>query len=652
MEWMVHETRSRYNTDSFFSSPDKAREAILRLELRPVHRVVGGLPCTGFSYQYSYKSAELPVYKILDKGSWEPGGTAVGNELWMRNTFGNAIESIEQPEQPYSTQRYLSGIRNPHMFQFLPLQTELQGFTFTANKRGVLVTWVNQVSHVRSLMEKPEHTEVIGHFHEHCSDLECDFSTAPVEVLWCDRVGPTRAARENFYYNVQEMVQESLHNQAGLRRERIKSHGMIEEGKLPDLDHYRKKGIPALMDQGIQWIYLANHFQNNMNVYGISNNCCTIDLHVAESVGEDRLSSLCRDIKQRGGHVEMWCNTAFSTINPLLYGGKKNADPEGLFGFTCGKEDTAVSALGEETDAFICMPNGKPDADHYTPRFACLNLRNPSVHSYWMRRWKYAHETIGLDGIFLDSSFNISSDKFDWSINEEAKKQGAVTTLNGRVKGIPPRREDCPKQAIKSQYHAHVSLISEMQRNGYRYCNEDHGVFGIHRHGACATICHNSLFMWSDCLANFDLDKLQEAGLNADAVFFQGLAFRMMWIIYWHPSLEQLSFCHSPQLIHSRHQPNAWHLSCIRAFDEIESLMRNGREVLEDNRGVLYHNENQLVVWAFKRFEISSELPMHWRNILEETEGQTGRLDCSPNSVYTVKNSKSITISHVGSAQK
>ena len=35
-----------------------------------------------------------------------------------------------------------------------------------------------------------------------------------------------------------------------------------------------------------------------------------------------------------------------------------------------------------------------------------LNLRDPRVREYWLRRWKAAHDEVGLGAIFLDSSFN------------------------------------------------------------------------------------------------------------------------------------------------------------------------------------------------------------------------------------------------------
>src|SRR6202044_3438689 len=85
MEWMVHEVRNRYNTADWTESPRPAADTSLELELRPVKRELGGRSFVGFSYQYHYRSRSVPIYKILDRATWEPGGRATGSQFWMRS---------------------------------------------------------------------------------------------------------------------------------------------------------------------------------------------------------------------------------------------------------------------------------------------------------------------------------------------------------------------------------------------------------------------------------------------------------------------------------------------------------------------------------------------------------------------------------------
>jgi hypothetical protein len=182
MEWMVHGC-VRVTIRQIGRRVEAGRHTILELELRPARRIIGGRNYSGFSYRYHYRSAAIPIYKILDRGSWEVGGSAFGNEFWMRNCFVPSITRIESEAQFYSTEWYIPGCANPSAFQFVPLQTELQGFSFTASPAGVLVTWATEVAHIRSLFEKPRGEDVVVHFHEHCGDLG-DKLTAPIECFW------------------------------------------------------------------------------------------------------------------------------------------------------------------------------------------------------------------------------------------------------------------------------------------------------------------------------------------------------------------------------------------------------------------------------------------------------------------------------------
>ena len=49
----------------------------------------------------------------------------------MRNCFVPSVTRIESVAQFYSTEWYVPNCANPSALQFIPLQTELQGFSFT-----------------------------------------------------------------------------------------------------------------------------------------------------------------------------------------------------------------------------------------------------------------------------------------------------------------------------------------------------------------------------------------------------------------------------------------------------------------------------------------------------------------------------------------
>jgi len=598
MEWMVHEIRPRYNTSNWTSGPQSAPNTSLSLEIHPLQRQWGENSYVGFSYRYSYRSEAFPIYKITDRATWEIGGNCVGSEFWQRNCFVPSITRFQGEEDFYSSEWYIPDCANPSAFQFLPLQTELQGFSFSASPRGVLVTWPNEVAHVRSLFEKARGEGVLAHFHEHCGDLSGEFQTSPVEVLFCAGEMP-RVEWFNAYEAARDCVHETLHNQLGMRRERVSTYGQIEEWTMPDLDYYGREGVPKLLDAGCETIYVANHFENNMNTWGVSNMCCTVDYKVAGSVGADKLRALCDQIHDGGARVEMWGNTSISTLTWIF--AQRGGNSERIQFLP--PEDSIMAHLKDSAAPFVRNASNALEADHYTPIFCVLNLRDPAVRDYWNRRWRDANQNVGLDGIFLDSSFNLSSDKFHWVQNAQPhSSEGATADQTHLLGNFRPQNE--PPSAILSQYRAHLELMREMQEFGYRYCNEDLGVFGTHRHGPAVEMRLDCLPIWSECIAGFDPHAIERAGGEPDDVFFRGLAYRQMWAIHWNSPANQLSFNYHD----ASSPPSEGHLALFKAYNRVNDAMRE-RLILPDETGVLWsQNGSPRVLWTFADMERPSAL--------------------------------------------
>lgn len=626
MDWMVHTVRNRYNTVDWTAESQPATDTTLRLEIRPVTRNLGNQKYIGFTYQYHYKSQSFPIYKILDRSTWEPGGRAVGSEFWLRNSFVPSIARIDTVEQPYSSEGYLPSATNPSAFQFLPLQTALQGFTFTATKAGILVTWATKVSHIRSLFEKPSGVDEFVHLHEHCDDLGNELITSPIEVLWTsgdlDHIG-----RANAYETVRELVHETLHKDIGMRRERITTYGQIEEWGNADFKRYTELGLPKLVAAGIKTVGLANHFQNNMNTFGVANMACTIDLKVADSVGEENLRAFCKKAKASGAKVEMWGNTALSTFGLKQW--ERNGTSSRIDYLP--KEGSIMEVIERSSDPFVRNPSNAIEADHYTPVFAVLNLRDSGIRKYWFERWKHAHDEIGLEGIFLDSSSNLSSDKFHFIQLADAKFRSSSANQTFGI--YRPAKE--PQSAILSQYKAHLELVTQMQKMGYQYCTEDIGVFGIHRTGPSIETRMNSLPLWVECIASFDVPALKKTGSNLDDIFFRGLAYRMMWDIYWDIQRNELSFNYL-SIRGDYDRPTPWHLSLLKVFNQVNDFMVN-REILPDEKGVVYRKQSHQILWSFQNFEFKLPGNSVVLNVNTGENLQTRLLQAVKNHVYHVK---------------
>jgi hypothetical protein len=592
---MAHEIRPIRNTRRRAQPPSALPKTQLELVLKPVERWIGDERYAGFSYQYRYRSEEMPIYRLVDRSSWEIGGSCADNMFWMRTLFATPLTAFESSRDRFSTSWRLPKHRNPIGFQFSPLQTELQGFTFTTSDRGALMTWPTRVAHVRSLFEKPQDADALFHWHEHCQDLDHELTTAPVEILF--NPGPAdQDQRINQYEAIKELVHEALHEQIGMRRERVTTFGMMEEWTRPDLDRYASLGLPALAEANIQIVELANQFQNNMNVYDAPNMCCTLDWTFPDRSTKAALTRLCNAADRHGMTVMNWGNTALSTLALILDRHGLRAEFTGTAAQETDEEPTIQDVLRQAEEPFVRDPSGAPDADHYTPEFAVLNLRDPAIRKYWLQRWGEAAEQVGFRGIFLDSSFNLSSDKFHYCLNPVHEDRGATPDQADLLD--PDAQADTSRPRILSQYHAHLSLMVEMQKLGYVYCGEDCGVFGIHRHCPPIRNVMDNLFMWTDTVLHFDPIEIEEAGADPHDVFFRGLAMRAMWLVHWVPQIERLSF-HYGKVRDSRDVPGPWHKALLDVFRRFERHMHN-RRVSGGGSLVVYDDKTGGVrlVWA------------------------------------------------------
>lgn len=620
MDWMLHTVRNRKNISDWVEVFHEQPDLTFQLIIKPVTREFESLKAYGFSYQYVYKNASMPIYKITDRGSWELDGSATGNEFWMRNGVVDSLPLFSKKSDFYSTEWYLPGVANPNVFQFHPLQTALQGFTLTSSDKGNLITWATKVSHIRSLFEKWRNKNEIVHIHEHCNDLMPEFTTVPMEVLYVPEV-LSRVERANLYNNVRELVHESLHHEIGMRRERITTYGIIEEWTEPDLTRYTQVALPKLLNAGVRNIFITNLCQNVMNTWGLENLCCNVDYIISDTVGEDKLKAFCSNARLGNARVEMWGNTALSTLTELF--SHREGKPKGIKFLPY--KGSIMEVIDKAESPWVRNPSNAIEADHYTPRFCALNLRDKDIRAYWMKQWKHFHDDLGISGIFLDSSFNMSSDKFtfrQWPM----KKGWDGVTLDQKKSGSIYRPEKEPSKLIHTQYFAHLEWVVEMQKMGYYYCAEDLGVFGINRTGPEVVDRMNNLFIWADSYCDFNEKAVKRAGQVPIDVFFKGLAYRLMWKLYWLVDRDELKL--------GIKDPYAFKL--LKIFNEVADFMVN-REILPEEKAVVYHKDDVQIVWALADFEMKLKGNATILNHTDNTTTNNTVLNAKMNTVYQLK---------------
>jgi hypothetical protein len=620
MEWMLHTVRNRVNTADWEEGP-KPCDAILEIHIQPAVRTFRGDVFHGFSSQYKYRSQDVPMYRIMDRATWEPGGSIVGSQLWLRNGTTPAIWTCDDLNDKLSTEWHLPNIEQPNIFQFFPFQVQMQGFTMTCSDQGTLITWATQTAHIRSLFEKKKGSGAMFHWHEHCGDLGTELTSSPMEILWADGA-KTHVERINRHEAVREVVWAELHRQAGLEQERVDPYGVLEEWGLPDFGRYREKALPAFAEAGIQTIMIPNEFENNMNVWSVGNMCCTVDYKVAERVNPEKFRSFCRSAQERGITIQMWGNTALSSLT-YMFRYKDSAADRIRF---LPDEGSAMEALEGARAPWVRNASGAIEADHYTPVFCALNLREPKVVDYWHRRWREVKEDYGVEGIFIDSSFNMSADKFTWRQNDEFDRPGGATIDQTSL--LNQSRPDVePRKAIQTQYLAYLELLSEMQKYGYQICTEDVGMFGLSRSGPDMLTRLPALPLWQETYCDFDPHAVDDP----DLVFFRGLAYRVMWKLIWHIPTEQLSWKYEGARDHRDH-PTEFQVILLKIFAQLNDSMQF-RTVLEGEKGVEWKSASKRTLWTFEPMALTlaegekAELLVSGKTFVGPEVVQVGRLE-------------------------
>ncbi|NJM14081.1 MAG: hypothetical protein HC896_00630 [Bacteroidales bacterium] len=244
----------------------------------------------------------------------------------------------------------------------------------------------------------------------------------------------------------------------------------------------------------------------------------------------------------------------------------------------------------------------------------------------------------GSKGIFLDSSFNMSSDKFhfrQWPENDSWRG----TTMDNKADLGKQRPKEEPKKIIETQYYAHLQWVVEMQQMGYEYCGEDTGVFGINRTGPGTITRLESLPIWQESYCDFDVYDLSKAGYDLIDVFFKGLAYRMIWKIYFDIKENRLFFSYynkkeQEDAILGDKRITAYKL--LKVFNQVEPFLYN-RNILPQEQGVEYTKEGKSVLWAFEDFEHKLEGEKKVTELVTGASGNQQVIMARKNSVYLIE---------------
>ncbi len=161
-------------------------EDTLVLKLAPATLELADRTWTGFSYRFAFSSGTRQAHRLLVDGSWELGGTLVGNTVLQqgqcnRPVYRGAADTLFTTTCLKTLDTY--GSPQGVSFQLAPRGGLLQGFDFQYGDKGALLQYWPEFSSISSLLESPVGSDRLHVVDEYRFPLSGQVETPPQIVL-------------------------------------------------------------------------------------------------------------------------------------------------------------------------------------------------------------------------------------------------------------------------------------------------------------------------------------------------------------------------------------------------------------------------------------------------------------------------------------
>jgi len=350
-------------------------EVVLRTELRdsagsadqldwhfaPHEVKVGDLTYRGLAYWYSFRSVKNHVLQIVDRATWELGGTPIGLTVVDQNTYAGQSAFLLTEDSPYCSgngARFVGG-------ECLDYQFAPEGALFAYFERPCFVRYQR--------MGTPEFV-MFRDAHQFAGTTEA--VTTRKYVLWADR------GSRDHWLEARDFAYAQARKQAGIVRDTPlplanvwtdwRDLAQIGKGKYYQkvIDDY----LPAIADAGFKRILIHETWEHG--------GCSPSDLAInSEFGGEAALKRLCDAARARGIEVIAWYGPGHLWTKTPLF----KERPEFL-----------LKGRGDEPPTTYCWPD-----------ITGVDLTGPWF-GYAIGKLKGIRERTGLGGFWLDSYINFT----------------------------------------------------------------------------------------------------------------------------------------------------------------------------------------------------------------------------------------------------
>ena len=612
MEWTEHAMHLRINTSSW-SRSSSPEGAFLTWIIREEEEEMDGVRYPGFSYGFRYHCPGYAIYQIEDKATWELGGDIRGNTFIMRGA-GDNPPAIRMEEKTYYFSGWdMPGIANPHIFQHLPLYTQLQGFTFQHDDEDILITLHERPSHVRSLFAKEIGGHKLLHFNQFCFDLTDEIATPVRKILVGRRKSGDQTSLFNHFLRVREKIQDGIRKYYGIKFDIPRPSAHVETWRIARSEQFAPI-FKQLDDWGIKRTFLMPLWRSNetdilprfaadREKFGILGNmCCPLELEIADCYGGwEGLRRILAPAVALGIETYTWFGSHFSSSSPLF---------------------------DKMRDLFARDVSGQCNRNNYGHVLFAVNQNSPAYQEYLLGRFRKA-KTCGLTGVFRDSHFNMATDTINY-LHYPYEETGEGATFD-RI-GFLERGEAGEKNAILSMHDTEIAIQRRFQADlGLLYYVESQGSIGTPMCGSDYGQLRGYEFIYSDMDTGMHPDAVRAAGDDPELVYFKGLSVRLFYQIHVEvnefPALGSVDAWWNPETM----------APMVKGYMKAEPYLVR-MHLLEDGRGIHWRGGEAEVIFAWKDFVHTLPYPAIFEETIGGHRGEAdGKAELHKRGIYLIR---------------
>ncbi len=553
-----------------------AHEARFDICFEPGEAELDGRQFTGFRYWFEY-AGELPIHRIVDRQTWEIGGTLDDVNICLRNW-------LTPPRMKIAKDTIYSTVGLDNWAKLLPGNlwgrwSLLPGFDLQYGQAGILVGWFDLISLIRTVVETNAGDDSLRVLDMHLFTQANKVTTNPKTILHCaDRLDEVDAL--NLWTRLQDRELECGQAQFGIPQEEPPCITFAHNvWKNVNFDTTYEEVIDVASEFGGDYVFIDVVFEQEeayneqlrklitpeqqkgtiLEKRWEQNMCCVLDWKVNDVWGgEAGLKRLCERAGAKGVKILSWMSTHASP-NSYLNDSTRPDTKElarGAGGVFAGKESGRHPDTGYPSS---CWP---------------FNLNTPVME--WLRdRLLGVCERTGVAGYLWDSFSNLGWWQLDYSQGDMRPQFDRMAQLYADLAkaGLYLKTESLVTFSNHSCCGLHGGNIYAGDLLGYSY--------------------NTTIALWfNETVSDHDANNHECKILRGEApidMLFQCIAHKRIPSLHFHlvPRAE-------------------WHGPSVAAIKEVLALYKTQRHrmirrtVLKDGLGVRWDGGDQPLLCAFK----------------------------------------------------